>query len=355
MAADEDEETDRLAHARERARAHLSRWRVDGEDADRLAALEWCEVLRSLDPDSGDAQEIERSLETRSTASMKLRLASFFVGVGLLSAVAAIATFRVVSAIGDKIEGEKLTQFAEIEWQDYAVGFSLTEEMSDLEGMTFETQYARIQTLEEKDPTTVQLVFAGYLHNNSRWAIESMDVRVEVLDLHGDAVKTVDASVLNTLDPVFRPGDAIPVGIRLEEEASKGLLPQVDHVRITPSDVAYSEPPEAYPEAREVPITWAEEPEAIYGLQVWERDYALGEGYGKGVYLLKNTGRETYGRLKIELIWRNEVGRIVASSATHPLGTIVEFRSGDAFVHEAVFDRPGTDSLPEIRVLEIRY
>jgi hypothetical protein len=355
MTTDDEAAAERVKSLRERAKHHLSQWRVDGDASDRDAAIEACEDWLSLEPESEEALGIQRSLQSVGSARNKFRLALFFAGVGMLSAVAAIGTLRVLDTVGEKIEQQKLTQLAAIEWLDFGVAVDIPSEFSDLEGLVFETRSAKFETIEDEEVSKLDLVFTGYLHNRTQWHIRDMVVRVDVLDLHGDVVWTEDRAVVSTLKVACRPGDAVPLSMRFEEEASQGRLQQAESVRITPTNVDLAEPPESYPKSHEIELQWLEEQTSVMGLRVWERSYSVDEAWGRGVYVLQNTGAETIGRLKLEFVWSDSEGQVVAREEMLPGYGGPEFRSGDAFVFKGTFEAPGVESRPEVYVLTTNH
>lgn len=144
-------------------------------------------------------------------------------------------------------------------------------------------------------------------------ALQSVRLRMELLDGAGKVVGYKFQDVLYSHQPVVRPEDVLPVSLLIYE---KGVAPDVQRVRLWVDRVIEAS---AAPSAilKPVEIRWPGEAPAQMRFKLWLREARNstynGQGTVAATFLIRNEGQRPIERLQIKLAYEKQ-GTEVASA-----------------------------------------
>lgn len=155
------------------------------------------------------------------------------------------------------------------------------------------------------------------------YIVNMLQLKIEILNEQDSVVSTVVRKLVDSYNPAFRPGDAIPVQytqntLDIEDKNWKSIRFKVDVVRkeALPNNLR----PENYPKVK---IIWNYNASSNFNLQIKDREKTKTEVrgyYGKKdkvfvspVLEIKNTGKYPIRHLILEVQWINQKEEIISS------------------------------------------
>ncbi len=171
----------------------------------------------------------------------------------------------------------------------------------------------------DRHPNMAFLTLGANLRNESRLELETLEVRLEILDAEGKAHTTALEGVVQKFHAPLRPGDTQPFHWFTQTSTEAAA------VRLTVVDATSVPAPSTYPEAPPLPLAWAFDPPAGYALGLRERhvssEMGLGDMTTHRVHLeVRNEGTRAIQGLKLRARYIDARGEVMHRKETFVIG-----------------------------------
>ena len=151
------------------ARSHAQGWKLEGETESRVASRLYCEQWIGRQPADKEPYSLMKSLKERADRKKIFRLASLFIGVGVVAAMAGIFTVKSFETLEGQVDQMRvraeLTQTpiqSTAATQEVSVELQVLESNSKLNGLELDLRGSKIGHLDFMEPLHLKLVLAEF-------------------------------------------------------------------------------------------------------------------------------------------------------------------------------------------------